>query len=211
MKLMYDVHSHSYVQHNGVYRVQQLKLTEPIPNTPFSVSVHPWDANRTGFEEQLLEYASRENCIAIGETGLDKLQGDFEMQKRVFIEHIKVAQRVKKPLILHCVKAFDECIAVLSQQKFQHGVLFHGFNKHPNLAQQLIKKRYYISLGASFLKENPNFERFLVESDFKGVLFETDNNTELDIKAIYQKAKDIHPSLDIIERITNTFNNWREK
>ncbi len=211
MVIMYDVHSHTYVQHENVLTIQQLKLSDQIFETPFSISVHPWDVETPYNAEQLYQYAMHINCLAIGETGLDKLHGNIDVQKHVFLEHIKLAKRVNKPLILHCVRAFEDCIALLKQEQFSHGVLFHGFNKHPNLAQQLIKKGYYIGLGASFLKENPNFERFLVESNFENILFETDMNSELDIKSLYQKAQDIHPLLDVVETITKTFNNWREK
>lgn len=211
MRLLYDVHSHSYVQQKNVLSIQQLNLSEEIPNTPFSISVHPWDVEHTFSLDKLLMYGNEPNCIAIGETGLDKIRGNFEIQKDIFLKHITIAKQVKKPLILHCVRAYEECMAMLKNEHFTHGVLFHGFNKHPNLAKQILKNGYYISLGASFLKENPNFERFLIESDFKGVLFETDTDVSLDIKTIYQKAQNIHPKLDMKQTITDTFNNWKEK
>ena len=211
MGLLYDVHSHNTKSPESVYRIQQLSIGDVIPESPFSVSIHPWDVDENIEIDQLKPYLLSPYCIAVGETGLDKLKGNLELQKDVFLKHIHLAKQFKKPLILHCVRAFEECMALLSEQSFTNGVLFHGFNKHPNLAHQIIKKGYYIGLGASFLKENSNFEHFLVEYNFKGVLFETDMALELDIKELYHKAQRIHPTLDIEKIITETFNNWREK
>lgn len=211
MSILFDVHTHQRDKQSGVYRIEQLTLHDKPSQNPFSISIHPWDINK-GYEiKKLMEYAQHPNCIAIGETGLDKLAEDFPLQQEVFIEHIKVANAVKKPLIVHCVKAYDICMALLKQTQFSHGVLFHGFNKHPHLAEQIIKKGFYISLGVFFLKENPNFERFLMKTNFKGVLFETDNHNTLHVDQLYKKAKDIHPSLDIVNTLTENFNNWKEK
>lgn len=213
MSVLFDVHTHRKTKAVGVLSIEQCTLDDQLSqcNSPFSISIHPWDIHKGYDVERLQLYASHPNCVAIGETGLDKLSVDFKLQERVFLEHIAVAKRVKKPIILHCVKAFEECLVLLEQTKFLHGVVFHGFNKHPNLAGQLIKKGYYISLGAFFLKENPNFERFLIQSNFKGILFETDNDTSMKVSELYQKAKRIHPKLDITKTLTETFNNWKEQ
>lgn len=213
MSVLFDVHTHRKTKEVGVLSIEQCTLNDSLShrNSPFSISIHPWDIHK-GYDIARLEfYGAHPNCMAIGETGLDKLSGDFQLQERIFLDHIEVAKRVKKPLILHCVKAFEECLMLLKQTEFLHGVVFHGFNKHPNLAGQLIKNGYYISLGAFFLKENPNFERFLIQSNFKGVLFETDNNTSIKIDELYQKAQQIHPNLDIRKTLTETFNNWKKQ
>lgn len=212
MLLLYDVHTHSHIKQEGVVRIKQLTLSEtPYADVPFSVSIHPWDVLEPYNLELLKQYASLPNCLAIGETGLDKLKPHWKIQVDVFLEHIRLAKEVQKPLIIHCVKAFDDCLQLLKQENFKHGVLFHGFNKHPQLAKQLIKKGHYISLGAFFLKENPNFERFLIDFNFNGVLFETDDHTQLNVKSLYEKAAYIHPELDIPKTINQNFNNWKEK
>jgi len=211
MDLMYDVHSHNLQFVNGVFCIQQLSIKDQRPHFPFSISIHPWYIDNGDCVKDIEPFVSNTNCIAIGETGLDKLYPNMGKQRAVFVEHILLAKKYKKPLIIHCVRAFEECMALLQEHKFTHGVLFHGFNKHENLAKQIIKKGYYISIGSFFLKENPNFERFLIETDFYNILFETDNNSEIEIQDLYSKAKHIHPTLDIVKTITETFNNWKEK
>jgi len=211
MFLLYDAHTHSSIKYDNTLRIEQYKLNQKPSLYPFSISLHPWDINQEFEIEQLNSFATHPLCIAIGETGLDKLRPNLSLQEDIFRAHIRIAKQVQKPLIIHCVKAYDQCLSILEQEGFKHGVLFHGFNKHPNLASQLIKKGFYISLGAFFLKENPNFERFLIQNNFKGVMFETDNDALLHVESLYQKAKQIHPTLDIVKTINQTFNNWKEK
>lgn len=79
--------------------------------------------------------ASRNTLVAIGECGLDKVcKTDFVLQQEVFAAHIILANKLKKPLVLHCVKAYDEIIKMLSLHKNLVHVIFHGFNKNPLLA-----------------------------------------------------------------------------
>src|SRR3989338_614740 len=91
-----------------------------------------------GFKE-LEELAEDEKVIGIGETGLDyyrnqeiqnlkiKMQNDNakfkiikDKQKELFLKHIELAQKVSKPLIIHCRDAHDDLIEILvSSFKFQ--------------------------------------------------------------------------------------------
>lgn len=54
-------------------------------------------------------------CLAIGEAGLDKLaSADILLQKEVLIRQILLSESVGKPLVIHCVKAFNELIELKS-------------------------------------------------------------------------------------------------
>ena len=87
------------------------------PNN-YSYGIHPWQIDTNGYqlELKLLEQKAHEKkCLAIGECGLDKLSSvDFLLQQQVFVEQIKIANRIKKPLIIHCVKAFNELLNCLN-------------------------------------------------------------------------------------------------
>lgn len=89
--------------------------------------------------------------------------------------------------------------------------MFHGFNKHPQLALQLLNHGYFIGLGASFLKENHNFDRFLQEIELNQILFETDNQTDVSILDLYSRAQQLFPNLDVKQKMSNNFKNWKEK
>src|SRR5690606_33316081 len=101
---------------------------------------------------QLAQIARSPHVLAIGECGLDKkTETNWELQALAFAQQIDLAKDLNKPLIVHCVRAFDEVIALLHERTPAVPVLFHGFNKHPNLVQYLLRKGYNFSLGTAVL------------------------------------------------------------
>lgn len=126
------------------------------------------------------------NVLAIGECGLDKVTAtDWQLQQQAFTEQIKLANEVRKPLIIHCVRAYEEVLQLLSAAKVSVAVIFHGFNKSRQLAQQIADKGYYLSFGESLGK-------VAVASTFASlepgsVLLETDDS-KLSIKEMYRMA-----------------------
>lgn len=56
---------------------------------------------------------------AIGECGLDKYsQVDFDIQKQYFIKQIELSELTHKPLIIHCVKAYNELLNLKKLQAY---------------------------------------------------------------------------------------------
>jgi len=152
----------------------------------FSIGIHPWDANLLTSISDLEKIIQQSNCLAIGECGLDTLKGpDLEIQKKVFITQLELAVKCQKPVIIHCVKAFDELIEICSFYHSKTPLIIHGFNKSLQFAKQLIDKGFYISLNHSiFKKDDLDFSIISIEKLF----LETDNNESILIKEVYQKA-----------------------
>ena len=75
-------------------------------------------AIRSYYEEsyhRLEEAISNEKVIMIGECGLDKVWGPtLDIQEASFRRHIELSEKHQKPLIIHCVKAYNEIIAIKS-------------------------------------------------------------------------------------------------
>jgi TatD DNase family protein len=118
-----------------------------------SVGLHPWYINAEWKSEmdKVHTAAAAENVLFIGETGLDKLRGaDSELQEAIFIEHIRISESVGKPLIIHCVKAFDEIIALRKKMRPQQQWIIHGFRGKPQQAQQLLDNGFQLSFGEHF-------------------------------------------------------------
>jgi TatD DNase family protein len=152
----------------------------------FSVGIHPWDANLQASILELEKIIQHQNCLAIGECGLDKIIDiDLELQKKIFISQLELAVKFRKPVVIHCVKAFDELIEICSLYHSKIPLIIHGFNKSLQLAKQLIDKGFYISLNHSiFKKEEVNFNILPLEKLF----LETDNTEFVLIEDVYQKA-----------------------
>lgn len=184
-----DIHTHKQVVDEHLAIVQK-KYTDTETLKYFSVSVHPWDVNDPYDWDSLKILAKQDNCLAIGETGLDKLKPNFEDQKKIFVKHIHLANESGKPLIIHCVKAFDECFSLLKEMKVQVPVIFHGFNKHENLGKQIIKQGYYLSFGKSLFSNAQNFQSIVKEYGLESIFFETDDGP-YNLQETYFKASEL--------------------
>jgi TatD DNase family protein len=150
----------------------------------FSVGIHPWHIDKDVEKKLkvLSRIASHRHILAIGETGLDKLSSvDFNLQKEIFIRQIAIAKEVGKPLIVHCVKAWNEILAILKEMQPGVPVIFHGFRSKPLLAVRLIKAGYYLSFGYLFN------EKSLQATPLERIFLETDDK-DYSIDEIYKSA-----------------------
>jgi TatD DNase family protein len=142
----------------------------------YSIGLHPWYITTDSWPlqmEDLLQYSKNKNVLAIGECGLDKICAtDFALQQNVFVQQISLANTINKPLIIHCVKAFEEVQALLQQHKVQVPVIFHGFNKSKVLALQLTGKGYYLSFGKAL--ELPAIQDIAASLPPQQIFLETD-------------------------------------
>ncbi len=72
-----------------------------------AAGVHPWRAAEIGAAESLSP-AMFEGARAVGETGLDyACDVDHEAQERLFRRHLEIAERLRLPVVIHCVRAFE--------------------------------------------------------------------------------------------------------
>ncbi len=132
------------------------------PDCWFSCGVHPWNAEDSDSQLHLLEEIIVEpNVVAIGEAGLDKLRGaEMSVQIDVFRKQIELAMDVNKPLIIHCVKAWDELIRLYKEYEGSNiPWIIHGYRGNPQQTQQLSRVGFKFSIGEKFnvdsLKEIP--------------------------------------------------------
>lgn len=153
----FDVHTHSKentLKKAAVYNFY--KDFHLVKNYPYcSVGLHPWyiDANWETTWNIIESTANQLNVIAIGETGLDKIVATpLQQQLKVFALHVQLANQLQKPLIIHCVRAFNEVVQQLTILQNKVPVIFHGFNKSVALAQNLIQQGFYISFGKAITK-----------------------------------------------------------
>ena len=138
----------------------------------FSTGIHPWHIT-SDWKEKLKtieELLGNNSCVAIGECGIDKLKSTAEitLQKEVFVAHALLAERLRLPLIIHCVKAYEEILAARKECNPTQAWIIHGFRGKPQQADQLIRAGLHISFGEHFNPESARAiptERLFVESD----------------------------------------------
>ena len=134
------------------------KSAELLTDATYSVGVHPWwttDKEMDKLLQGLYHWATHPQVTRIGECGLDKLQGASEVeQERIFALHIALSEQVKKPLTIHCVKAFDRLLALHKQLRPTQRWAIHGFRGKPELAQQLLTAGFDLSFGKHYHLES---------------------------------------------------------
>lgn len=194
----------------------------PLPNViisknylfphPCSLGIHPWyiEQNVTAQLDALHQYGKKKQVLAIGECGLDKLcDTAWALQEVIFREQIRYANIVQKPLIIHCVRAYQECLRVLQEENVQVPVVFHGFEKKIELASQILDFGYFLSLGASLLSGHK--DELIQEVPLDKILLETDDKSIniIDIYAYFCRVRKIELQVlkeQLYQNFTHIFN-----
>lgn len=210
-----DIHTHGSSVTGGVFAVENLMAHEDLrPENvvakAFTAGIHPWylnESNKNLLLGYLNEISNDPRLIALGEAGFDKLRGpSIELQRQVFIDQAKMAGRLEKPLIIHCVKAWDELLNINRIIKPSAAWMIHGFRGKKELASQLLSRGMYISFWFDFIirPESSDLVRY-IPSD--RIFLETDG-ADVDIRNIYGKvANDLHIEVSELKNlITRNFN-----
>ncbi len=188
-----NVHTHQQL-YDAKIEIVNLQLDAPDKTNYYSYGLHPWYIDKDTCYDQLetLERIMHEKrCLAIGECGLDRLSTvPFDLQEAIFVEQVKLANRVKKPLIIHCVKAFNELINCLNLNDNEVPVIIHGFNNNENIARVLVNEGYYFSFGKALLGYESNAAKAIINTGRKNFFLETDD-ADISIKYIYKKASEL--------------------
>lgn len=149
-----------------------------------SVGIHPWYLTETNAREKwelLQEIVFDKRVVAIGEAGLDKLQGaSLDLQIALLRKEIELSEAKCLPLVIHCVRAFNELLQLKKQLRPAQPWVIHGFRGNKNIAEDLIEHGCYLSFGSSFQEQALNavpLNRLFVETDV----------AEEDIATIYRK------------------------
>ncbi|KAF2506674.1 TatD family hydrolase [Flavobacterium zhairuonense] len=187
----FNFHTHQFTNQSNVLELVNQYPHEFDASIPFySIGIHPWYISEERLESDLKiieEKLQTENCLAIGECGLDKrIEQPFETQISVFEKQLTLAEKYKKPVVIHCVAAFQEVIEIKKKLKISVPMIIHGFSRNKQVAEQLIKEGFYISFGKYLLK-NPELKTVFQNIPNDKFLLETDTIEE-NIQQVYDLA-----------------------
>lgn len=131
-----------------------------------TVAIHPNEAPRLGADDPAaLDAAIAEiNALAaapavrgIGETGLDYFRTPMDgraLQQHSFREHIAIAQRYDKALMIHDRDAHDDVLRILAEEGAPRRVIFHCFSGDAEFAKQCAAAGYYMSFAGNITFKN---------------------------------------------------------
>lgn len=176
-----------------------IEIVETEKNLYAAVGIHPERASKTGNIEELLEQlgklAKHKKVVAIGETGLDYFYLNAESQEEIlkikekqaklFIEQIKLANKLNLPLILHVrdqgEDAYFETLKIIEQYwQFNNSLIFHCVSGPLEyIRKALTMKHSYFGFDGNltFKKADSIREIFSLvqKTDSKKILLETDS------------------------------------
>lgn len=176
-----DIHTHHAApQPKAVISVTPASFS-PEKGQRYSVGIHPWDTSGAPSEDDfriLAEAAASDAVVCIGECGVDTLRGGpMFRQLQIFGRHVSLSEEVKKPLVIHSVKAHDIILGLKKDLNPKQPWAIHGFRGKPSVAGMLMDKGIYISLGEKF---NPDTLRLILcDARYRELLLaETDESSE---------------------------------
>jgi TatD DNase family protein len=101
-----------------------------------------------------------------------------------------LAELLKKPVIIHCVRAFDELMSIKKKNNPQVPLIIHGYNNNQQIAQALVKQGFYLSLGTQLLNPSSNPAKNIKTIPLNRLFLETDDKNHT-ISSIFAVASSI--------------------
>ncbi|MBR5844512.1 MAG: TatD family hydrolase [Bacteroidaceae bacterium] len=186
MMIINDIHTHG--SNRLSHAIESLSPAQFDRETSgaCSIGIHPWDSDSVTTDDilRLEELSTHPGVVAIGECGIDRLRGaDIANQTTLFEQHIILSERVKKPLIIHAVKATDIILSLHRKYLPKQTWIIHGYRGNAITAQQYIKQGIELSYGEKFNSQAvavTPLEMLWIESD----------ESKLDIKEIYTRVSE---------------------
>ncbi len=156
-----------------------IRLAQKYHDVSASVGIHPNIEQQEKITvEELIDLASHDKVIAIGETGLDyfRSQGNLSWQRDRFRIHIDAAKKLCKPLVVHTREARDDTMNILEQEGARDaGGIIHCFTENWDIARRALDIGFYISLSGIVTFKNATalqdiakrlpIDRMLIETD----------------------------------------------
>ena len=207
----FNLHTHVYTSKEDIVELVNQYPQEfdaALPN--YSIGIHPLfiDESRLKSDFEVIELKiSSPSCLAIGECGLDKRsKTSFEIQLDVLEKQLLLAEKHQKPVVIHCVHAFQELVQLKNKLKITTSIVIHGFSKKSPLAKQILDNGFYLSFGKNLLR-NPELETVFTNTPNDRFFLETDMVEEgiEEVYALAAKYKKITIT-ELQQLISNNFN-----
>lgn len=147
-------------------------------NVACAVGVHPSHAHEAPADvaTALADLVGEPGVVAVGETGIDLYHDTthVDRQRLVFIEQMRLAQQVGKPIVIHSRNAVDECLAVMADFPDVPAV-FHCFTGTMSEADRVLDRGHYLGFtGPVTYKKSHELREIVRRVPADRLLVETD-------------------------------------
>lgn len=212
---------------NAGYSLESSKKAQRIANnynfmyTTSGISPNDIDDFKEENLQEIEELAKDKKCVAIGEIGLDYHWNveNKDLQKKVFISQIEIANKLELPIVIHTREAIYDTIEILKINECKNRGVFHCCPLNVDLVREGLKLGYYISFaGPITFKNSKNADEIIKMVPNDKMLIETDSpylspeplrgktNDSRNLKYIIEKIAQVK-NLPIEQIAENTYNN----
>ena len=144
------------------------------------MGLHPCSVNANYKDElqQVEEWFSKRNFVAVGEIGLDFYWDKtfVSEQTESFKTQIELAIKKNIPIVIHTRNAMQETINVVKEYSKQNvRGIFHCFSGSYESAKEIIKAGFYLGIGGVVTYKNAGLAEVLQKIDLKHIVLETDS------------------------------------
>ena len=190
----FNSHSHKKPQLLNEITIRNAYLNSFIPSNHhyyLSVGIHPWIVTQTNWKKaktKLELFLNEPKVLALGEVGLDRLKPNWDLQKSTLTKQLEIAEKIGKPVIIHCVKAYSDLFSFI--KSFQIKFILHAYHGNSFQTEQFLNhENVFFSLGENSLT-GKQIDWLKIIPPNK-IFLETDTS-KMRIDAIYQLMSDLH-------------------
>ncbi|MFR9673483.1 TatD family hydrolase [Streptomyces sp. TR06-5] len=132
-----------------------------------AVALHPNEAPRLAEEggaaaldaalAEIEKLAALPQVLAVGETGLDYFrtgEAGIAEQQRSFREHVAMAKRLDKALVIHDREAHEDVIRILREEGAPERTVFHCFSGDADMARICAEHGWFLSFAGNVTFKN---------------------------------------------------------
>lgn len=178
-----DFHTHSI----GTAQRALVSATDPGAAPLVSLEFHPWHLPGD-FAALPPDFSARlRRSAALGEVGLDRLHPpEFAVQRRAFAAAVDAGAALRKPLVIHAVRATDEVCRITAGYPAPR--LIHGFRGAVRRLAAWLDAGFFVSLHPAALGDDAIGE-FLRRHGFARIGAESDDLPGFDLDAAVAEAE----------------------
>jgi len=160
--------------------LKSLQLAERFAIVYAAVGLHPNDLKdlTEADLDKVADLAGGEKTVAIGEIGLDyyRQHSAKELQQDFFRKQIRLARRLKIPVIVHNRESHQDLLAVLSGEKAREvGGVLHSFSGDEEFLKAVLDLNFYVSFTGAVTYKNTAYYKLIDRVPLEQLLLETDS------------------------------------
>ena len=160
---------------------------------------------------------NKNNIVAVSEVGLDFVNGESRQQIGDFGKMIKLAEELKKPIVVHSRKSEQKCIEMLESSGLKK-VIMHCFSGKKSLVRKVAGNGWFLTVPAIVVRSQ-QFQDIAKNISITQLFCETDSpylspykgqwNEPAFVMESYKKIAEIK-QMDINEVANNIYMNWQK-